>query len=236
MTAKQQFDTVGYIIKKEIIASIEHDTENALVLETKKPYPGYHGTTIPDHLNPLSLFMVTDKKYTGEHVIRATTAVKVNYPEHFDAVPGMVTLFNMLTPCIRIKDMRSYKNINLLVAAYRKNGIGFMKDRKVEPFNGLIKIRKYFSLIVQENGLYSDADVPSMVYFEIPGLISWDLFEDITLRLKPNVEYNNFDAALGVFFTPKGVIDSIRIFHEEIDMKDIVFLRKKYLEEIARVL
>lgn len=236
MNTNTIFETVGYITKKEIIASIEHDTENALVLETRQPYPGYHGTTIPDHLRPMSLFLVTDKKYTGEHVIRATMAVKKNYPDYFDAVPGLVTVFNALMPCIRIKDMASYHNVDRLIAAYRSNGIGFAKDRKVDPFDGWIKIRKYFNLRVQDKGLYSDADVPSMAYFEIPGPISWEIFEEITHQLKPNVEYNNYDAALGVFFTPKGVIDNIRIYHQEIDMNDIVYLRGKYLEEIARVL
>lgn len=228
------FETLGYITKKEILASIEHDTGNALVLETRKPYPGYHGTTIPDHLKPLSLFLVTDKKYTGEHVIRATMAVKRNYPDYFDAVPGQITVFNSMMPCIRIKDMASYKNILELISAYRVNGIDFMKDKEIEPFEGLIKVRKYFSLNIFDTGLYHDIDIPTMAYFQVPAQISWELFEKITLHLKPNVEYNNFDAALGVFFTPKGVIDAIRIYHEKIDMNDIIYLRGKYLEEIER--
>jgi len=234
MNTEKIFETLGYITKKEILASIEHDTSKALVLETRKPYPGYHGTTIPDHLKPLSLFLVTDKKYTGEHVIRATMAVKKYYPDHFDATPGMVSVFNAMTPCIRIKDMASYKNIHELIAAYQANGIDFMKDKVLEPYEGLIRIRKYFSLRPFDTGLYNDIDIPTMAYFEIPTQISWELFEKITLHLKPNVEYNNFDAALGVFFTPKGVIDAIRIYHEKIDMNDIIYLRGKYLEEIER--
>jgi hypothetical protein len=73
-----------------------------------------------------------------------------------------------------------------------------------------------------------------MAYFEIPGLITWDKFEKITLGIKPNVEYNNFDAAMGVFFTPKGVIDIVRIYHKEIHPNEIKILRTKYLDEISR--
>ena len=228
------FETLGYITKKETLASIEHDTDNALVLETREPYPGYHGDNIPPKLIPLSILLVTDKKYSGEHVIRATMAVKKHYPDHFDATPGMVSLRNAMTPCIRIKDMASYHDIQSLIIAYRKAGIDFMKDKILDPFEGLIRIRKYFSLIVKGEGLYSDVDIPSMAYFEIPGLISWEMFEEITFGLKPNAEYNNFDAALGVFFTPKGVIDNIRIFHPEINMNEVIYLRDKYLEEIKR--
>lgn len=236
MSTEKIFETLGSITKKETLATIEHDTVNALVLETRKPYPGYHGTTIPDHLKPLSLFLVTDKKYSGEHIIRATMAVKKNYPDHFDATPGLVAVFNALTPCIRIKDMASYVNIQALIGAYRKAGVEFMKDKVIEPFEGLIRIRKYFSLMEVDKGLYRDNEIPSMAYFEIPGLTSWEMFEDITLRLKPNVEYNNFDAALGVFFYPKGVIDAIRIYHDSIDLNDVIYLRGKYLEEIQRLI
>lgn len=234
MSTPKIFETLGYITKKETLASIEHDTDNALVLETREPYPGYNGTNIPSQMIPLSIFLVTDKKYSGEQVIRSTMAVKKHYPDHFDATPGMVALRNAMMPCIRIKDMASYHDIQSLIIAYRKAGIDFMKDKILEPFQGLIRVRKYFSLNVLGDGFYSDVDIPSMAYFEIPGLISWEMFEEITYGLKPNVEYNNFDAALGVFFTPKGVIDNIRIFHPEININEVMYLRDKYLEEINR--
>jgi len=228
-------EAVGTITKKEILKTIEHDTSKALVLETIKPYPGYHGTTIPEQLNPISLFLVTDKKYSGEAVIRATMAVKKNYSESFDAVPGLITVFNNLTPCIRIKDLKSYHQISELIDLYRKNGIDFMKDRKVEEFSGLIKIRKYFELEKVEEGLYKDLETPQMAYFIIPTMVSWNVFESITHNLKVNPEYNNFDAALGVFFTPQGVIDSVRIYSEEIDMEDVKLLKTKYHQEIRRI-
>lgn len=235
MTNKNILETVGTITKKEILSTVEHDTSKALVLETIKPYPGYHGTTIPDQLNPISLFLVTDKKYTGEAVIRATMSVKREFNTHFDAVPGQITIFNTLTPCIRIKDLPQYEKIFDLITLYRKFGIEFMKDRKVDPFSGLIKIRKYFELEIVEEGLYKDHLIPEMAYFFIPQQLSWNVFESITHNMKVNPEHENFDAALGVFFTPEGVIDSVRIYHKEINMEEIKMLRKKYLQEIRRL-
>lgn len=235
MTNKNILETVGTITKKEILATIEHNTSKALVLETIKPYPGYHGTTIPEQLNPISLFLVTDKKYSGELIIRATMAVKSEFDATFDAVPGLITVFNTLTPCIRIKDLRSYEMIFRLVTLYRKHGIDFMKDRKVEAFSGLIKIRKYFELEKLEDGLYKDVETPEMAYFFIPEQLSWNVFESITHNLKVNPEYENFDAALGVFFTPEGVIDNVRIYHEDIDMTMVKELRDRYLMEVKRI-
>ena len=235
MTNKNILETVGTITKKEILSTVEHDTAKALVLETIKPYPGYHGTTIPDQLNPISLFLVTDKKYSGEAVIRSTMSVKREFNTHFDAVPGLITVFNTLTPCIRIKDLSHYEKVFDLITIYRKFGIEFMKDRKVEPFSGLIKIRKYFELEKVEEGLYKDMLTPEMAYFFIPEQLSWNVFESITHNLKVNPEHENFDAALGVFFTPEGVIDNVRIYHEEINLEEIKLLRKKYLQEIRRL-
>jgi len=229
------FETVGTISKKELLASFDYETDNAMVLESLKPYPGYHGTTVPDSLNPNSLFFVTNKKYSGESIIRATMEVKKTFEPTFDAVPGQITVFNTLTPCIRIKNLMSIHNIEPLVKSYREAGIGFLKSKKILSFNGLIKIRKYFTLDIVDSGIYFDIEVPQMAYFEIPGLLSWNTFEEITYRLKPNVDYNNFDAALGVFFTPKGVVDVVRIFHETLQIKDIRYLREKYLEEISRL-
>lgn len=235
MTNQNILETVGTITKKEILSTVEHDTAKALVLETIKPYPGYHGTTIPEQLNPISLFLVTDKKFTGEAVIRATMSVKRDFNSHFDAVPGQITIFNTLTPCIRIKDLLQYEKIYDLVTLYRKHGIEFMKERNVEPFSGLIKIRKYFEMEKVEDGLYKDMITPEMAYFFIPNQLSWNVFESITHNLKVNPELNNFDAALGVFFTPEGVIDGVRIYHEELNMDELKELRNKYLQEMKRL-
>jgi len=232
----KKIETVGTITKRETLASIEHDTDKALVLETLKPYPGYHGTTIPDQLNPISLFFVTNKKYSGEQVIRATMAIKKSFKHVFDAVPGQISVFNTLTPCIRVKDLKHYEHIDELVKLYRANGIDFLKDKKMEPFSGLIKIRKYFNLEPTDDIIYKDLDNTAMAYFEIPCLLSWDIFENITLGIKNNMdENNNFDAGLGVFFTPQGIIDNVRIYDEEVNMEDVKFIRDKYLEEIGRL-
>ena len=66
-------------------------------------------------------------------------------------------------------------------------------------------------------------------------MLSWNVFESITHNLKVNPEYDNFDAALGVFFTPQGVIDNVRIYTEEISPEEVTLLRTKYLQEIRRI-
>jgi len=56
----RNIQTIGTVIKKEKLASVESATSSqALILESLQPFPGYHGTTIPDQLDPDSLFAVT---------------------------------------------------------------------------------------------------------------------------------------------------------------------------------
>lgn len=236
MKPKNLFETVGTISKNELLASFDYETDKALVLETLQPYPGYHGTTVPDSLGINSLFFVTSKKYSGETIIRATMEVRKNFVPTFDAVPGIITVFNNPEPCIRVKHLTKIDDVEVMVKLYREAGIDFMKSKKIAPFDGLIKIRKYFTLEIVDEGIYFDLDVPHIAYFEVPGQLSWHVFAKITLSLRPNVYYNDFDAALGVFFTKKGVVDVVRIFHEPVEVKDIKYLQKKYLEEVSRVM
>ena len=66
-------ETIGHVEKKETLKSIGYSD---LVLESEHPYPGYHGTTVPDQVNPKSLFLLTRTKYADELIIRAIKSVK----------------------------------------------------------------------------------------------------------------------------------------------------------------
>lgn len=235
MANKRIIETVGTITKKENLVAFECEKNHILIMESVKPYPGYNGTTVPEDLHPGGMFLVTRENYSGEAVIRATMAVKKKTDISFDAAPARISLFNTMNPCIRILDLQSCNQVDKLITLYRECGIDFKKYKKIDPFDGLIVVRKYFRLEEVEDAIYCDLDEPSMAYFELPGFITWEKFEKITLGIKPNVEYNNFDAAMGVFFTPKGVIDVVRIYHNEINIKEIKIIRAKYLEEISRL-
>lgn len=234
MANNRIIETVGTITKKENLAGFECDVKKIMILESLKPYPGYNGTTVPEDLHPGGFFLVTNQSYSGEKVIRATMSVKKKTDIAFDAAPARISLFNTMNPCIRILDLQTCDQVGKLVSSYNECGIEFKKYRKIDPFDGLIVVRKYFRIEEIDAAIYKDLDEPLMVYFEIPGLLTWEKFEKITLGIKPNVEYNNFDAAMGVFFTPKGVFDVVRIYHKEITLNQIQNLRSKYLEEISR--
>jgi hypothetical protein len=229
MSQKILLETIGTIEKKEMLGPVGY---KELVLEAFKPFPGYHGTTVPDHVEPNSLFAITRSKYTEEKIIRVIQKIKNEMKLDFDATPGMVTLYNMLNPCIRFKHMKSYDVMPAILKTFEDEGIEFMSNRKIEPFTGIIKVKKYFLLEVISDILFNDAEDPYMHYFSIPIQLRFSQFEKITLDLKRNLENANFDAALGTIFRKSGVVDMIRIYDDKGSPERLSMIRTRYLQAI----
>lgn len=233
MTAqKVLLETIGTIEKKELLGPVGY---KELVLEAFQPFPGYHGTTVPDHVKPNSLFALTRSKYTEEKVIRAIQKIKNDQEYAFDGSPGMVTLYNMLNPCIRFKDFETYEEVPPVLKKFEAEGIEFMSNRNIEPFAGIIKVKKYFILEIISDYLFQDAEDPNMHYFTIPFQLRFNQFEKITLDLKHNLDNPRFDAALGTIFRKTGVIDVIRIYDDKGSEERLNMIRTKYLQAIANL-
>ena len=233
MSQKILLETIGTIEKKEMLGPVGY---KQLVLEAFQPFPGYHGTTVPDQVEPNSLFAITRSKYTEEKVIRAIQKIKKEAKHEFDGTPGMVTLYNMLNPCIRFKQLQSYEEMPAILKAFEDEGIEFMSNRKIEPFTGIIKVKKYFLLEVISDFLFNDAEDPNMHYFSIPMQLRFPQFEKITLDLKRNLEDPNFDAALGTIFRRYGVIDVIRIYDDKGSPDRLSMIRTRYLDAINELM
>ena len=233
MSQKVILETLGTLEKKEMLGPVGYPE---LVLEAFHPYPGYHGTTVPDKDTPKSLFAITRSKYTDEKLIRVTQKIKQEHGLKFDGSPGMVSLFNMLNPCMRFKDMEKFEDVPVILKAYQDEGIEFMSNRKIEPFAGIIKVRKYFLMHVISNCAFLDAEEPNMHYFSIPIQLRFSQFEKITLDLKRNLENPKFDAALATIYRKVGLIDLIRIYDEKITPERLSLIRTKYLQAIGKLI
>lgn len=229
-------ETIGQVEKKETLKSIGYSD---LVLESEHPFPGYHGTTVPDKPNPKSLFFITKTKYTEEFIIRSIKSVKKKFKFKFDGSPGKVFFQNSMVPCIRIKDLDSYEAIPDILKAFKEEGIAFSSGKKVRPYSGLIRVTKYFLLtpITDSQCTLQDAEVPSMKYFQVPVKLAWEDFEAITMHVKRNIEDNNWDAALATIYRKTGIEDHIRIYNDQhSDLESLNVIRKKYAQEIKKLM
>lgn len=228
----QTLSSIGTISKKENLASVVHNTfSTALVLESLFLFPGYNGTTVPDRTDPRALFLVTKTVYDDDKIIRAIRIIKETFSNFFDGAPGRITLFNEPAGVIRIKHL-TYEQVGDLVEAFEKQGVEFMKEKKIAEYSSIIHITKYFQIEHLEQGIYADKNWKNMFYIEIPIKLKWSSFEKITTDITHNVEDKTFDAALTTMYDPLGILDMVRIYDEQFTAAKLQFIRNKYHEAI----
>lgn len=227
--------SVGTIIKKEKLASVENETNGkVLILESLLPYPGYHGTTIPDTLEPDSLFAVTKNLYLDEKIIRSIQKVKKVFKIPFDAAPGTIILRNNLVNIIRFKGL-SYGKIAEVIQHFKDVGIEFEKARKIAPYESIIRIRRFIRLNKCSDGIYEDLDVKQFFYLQLPLLLDWGEFEEMTINIKYNIESIVFDAAQANVYDSNGLVDFVRIYDKDKNVEKLISIRNSYLNAIEKL-
>lgn len=228
------FQTVGTVTKEEKISSVESETfTNVLLLESQLPFPGYHGLTVPDKLEPDSIFAVTKLMYNDERIIRCIQSVKKELSIKFDAAPGSLHLQNKDVNFIRFKYL-PYHLFGDVISTFEKCGIEFKKKRKVAPYTSLIRVRKFFKLKEVLDGIYADMDSSTFSYLSIPLQMRWNKFKRITRDIRYNVEDKHYDAAQTSIYTDNGLMDFVRIYDKEFCQGKLIFIRDKYLEALDK--
>lgn len=225
-------ETIGHIEKKENLKSLGYSD---MVLESEHPFPGYHGTTVPDQDNPKSLFLLTKTRYTEEFIIRAVKSIKKKNKYTFDGSPARVFFQNTMAHAIRIKDLKSYELVPEILKAFKDEGIAFLPGKNIKPYYGLIRVTKYFLMNPITDCTLQDDEVGSMKYFQVPIKLEWDEFEEMTKHVKRNLEDNNWDGALATIYRKTGIEDYIRIYNDQsCGMEVLNKIRKKYVQEIKK--
>jgi hypothetical protein len=233
MKEKIILETIGTVEKKATLAPVG---DEYLVLEVVDPFPGYAGRTIKNGGRPGSLYCITRSKYIDDKIIRITQKIKAETKLKYDGTPGVVTLYDMLNPCVRLKDAGSYEEMNTILRYYIEEGIEFMSYRKIESYTGILKVRKYFLLEPISEDIYVDLELPNVYYFTIPIQMRFAQFEKITADVKKSSKESNFDAALVTFYRRTGLLDLIRVYDEKNSPDEIEKLRKKYIVSIQKFL
>lgn len=228
-------ETLGDIWKEVTLQTMEdYVSDNTFVLESLKPYPGYHHATPREQMEePNMIFLVIKKAIATEDFIRMTQRVKKLSGKKFDGTPAEIHIQNNSYAAIRIKDFESLASIPEIMAFYKDEGLHFSKYKSIKA-TAIIKLTKYLVLEQMTDEIYRDAENSEMAYFELPCQTSWKLFEKVTLSLKRNMEDANWDAALAVIYRKTGIVDAVRIYAESCTREMIEDLRKRYASEIAR--
>lgn len=202
----------GFILKKEFLSTIRFNVlEDTLVLENKKPFPGYFGDNLPDTEEPRSVFLVLQETASPELVGRLITNVKKREKHTCYGNYAELMIGNEVFSSIRVLGLDCFSRIGELQAALQKEGVKFKKVRTIEQ-EGLIKVHKTFLLQETEEGQYLDVKDNAKMYFTLSRFISWQDFEAITRQVKNNCRNPVFDAALGGLYRYRGYEEIVRIF------------------------
>ena len=240
MEHKENFESLGFVIKKEKLTNLASDYKfSELILEDLDPFPGFY-----DHFHipmnekeqkPRSIFALL-KSMSLEDMddfIRITMKIKKDFPFKFDAVIGKLELQNNQVPCIRIY-MDNYTALPELIGLYSKNGITFLASKTIKPYSSLINVRKYFSLKSIAPGIYKDVDMADTFYFSIDKYLTWPKFEAITIAIRNNWDHKVYDAAQAGIYCKSGVVELVRIYDRKATIENLTYLKERYNIEIAR--
>lgn len=229
----KHFLTFGTLKKEETITTIEHDIlSNTLVVENMSPFPGYHHD-VPMEPVPNFIFLILAKQFSDVEILRATSSIKKYFHTWFDACPGVIRLHTEEYRCIRVRGLDNFNIIPEIQTCFMDEGIKMHRSKSIDN-KVLIKLNKSFSLEKMDNGIYKDLVDNYMYYIQIPLHFKWKAFEKITYTIKNNVEYSNFDAALGYFFMDD-ISDFVRIYAHEPTKDRLESIRNHYLDEMKKV-
>ncbi|MGM0497085.1 MAG: hypothetical protein ACQESJ_04150 [Bacteroidota bacterium] len=228
-------EVTGYIKKQENLVPVgDNIMPNTCVLESLRPFPGYYGSNFPDQSQPRSIFILLREAHDFEEVARKTKNVKERFPHDFNASEGKILIAPYEYHCLRVKYLSSFNFLPELQKEYMEENIKFHKEKDIKT-EAIIKINKVFRVYEKEQGVYRDVEDDYKCYLEIPMQLNWETFVSITADIKNNMVNYMFDAALGVLFRSKSIVDVIRIYDHEKDVEKMKKLRDMYLEEIRKM-
>ncbi len=215
-----------------VVAIDENILQGSLVFDSLNPFPGYYHET-PTSSKPIYIYMVLNRQYPLEEVIRATQNIEKEYGWDFDAGKGYMTIGSEFLNVIRMRHLPQIDLIEKIQDAYLKQGISFLMNKKLKgQLETIVKIVKFSTLEEVGEGIYVSADEPTFGYVEIPKYLRSDIFSKVSMDVKYNWEGHEFDAAAGSFYNDGKLYEVVRIRSNKVDADYLAAIRKLFVEKI----
>lgn len=221
------------LTKNDMVVAIDDKIlAGSLVFDSLNPFPGYYHET-PTSSKPIYIYLVLDKQYPLEDLLRATQNIEKEYGWDFDAGKGYMTIGSAALNVIRMRHLPQIDLVEKIQEAYMKQGISFLMNKKLKgKLEASVKIVKFSSLEVVGEGTYISIDEPTFAYVEIPKFLNREIFSKVSMDVKYNWEGHEFDAARASFYNDGKLYEVVRIRSNKIDSDYLAAIRKLYLEKI----
>lgn len=215
-----------------IVAIEEKILPGSLVFEALNQFPGYYHET-PTIVQPIYIYLVLDRQYPLEEVLRATQNIEKEYDWNFDSGKGYMRLGSQLLNVIRVRHLPELDLVEKIQEAYQKQGIHFLMNKKLKgKLEAEVKIVKFLNLELIGEGIYVESKDPDFGYIEIPKYLNHEAFIKVTMDVKYNWEGHEFDAACGSFFRDGKLFEFVRILSNKIDAHYLMQIKDLYLKKI----
>jgi hypothetical protein len=219
----------GCIYKKEFLSTVvKNILPGSFVVKIWRPFHGLQDKMALRNI-PEFYFMVMDEDYPLDLIVTAAEKIKQDPDKCFDAVEGNIYVAGRTHPVIRIKIFEKSCLIKDIQQLFVDHGFHVSMQMISIKEKGVIKLKKYFTLEEAGEGIYFDRVTPELAYFKLPQQIEWDLFEEITKRIKVNVALGDFDTAMGAFHIGDEVVYIIRVLKAQRNLRGIDLIKQDYL-------
>ncbi|MBW6536524.1 MAG: hypothetical protein K0B11_16050 [Mariniphaga sp.] len=233
MEQNKKMEVFSNLTKQVTIASVEEKVlPGSLVFEALNQFPGYYHET-PTKPTPIYIYLVLDKQYPLEEVLRATQNIEKEYDWNFDSGKGYMLIGSQLLNVIRLRHLSEIDLVVKIQEAYENQGIHFLMNKKLRgKLEAEVKIVKFLDLLKLEEGIYIEEKDENFGYIEIPKYLKPAAFIKVTMDVKYNWDGHEFDAASGSFFKDGKLVEFVRIFSNKIDADYLIKIRNLFMEKI----
>jgi hypothetical protein len=233
MEQNNKFEVFSNLTKKDTIVALDENIlPGSLVFDSLNAFPGYYHDT-PENARPIYLYLVLDKQYPLEEILRATQNIEKEYDWNFDAGKGYLQVGSEFLNVIRLRHLPTLEMVARIQDAYMKQGIGFLMNKRIKGLlEAQVKIVKFLHLEKVGDGIYIDWHEPEFGYIEIPKYLSWPAFVKVSMDVKYNWMASEFDAASCSFFRDGKLIEVVRILSTKTSKSVLADIRKLYIEKI----
>ncbi|WP_047444357.1 hypothetical protein [Alistipes sp. ZOR0009] len=235
MERRMFVETLGLLTKLEKLVSVnQHIQPNTLLLENTQPYPGYYSQHEVDLEKPRTVFIVTKERYSIDEVLRLMYEARKIFNHQLDATPCKISIFSDSYYAIRVRHLKNFGMVKDFQDFLRGEGVVFLKHRAIND-TATLEIQKLFNLEEIIAGVYQDLDESGERYISLSVKLDFGQFVKVTQAVKNNIDENNFDAALAVFYRKNGVVDAVRVFEPFISIHNLEKIRMAYEDQIRRL-
>ncbi len=207
---------------------------DCLILESD-PKPDYYALqNFPPNASRVSdrhlyLLVKNQKNCFQDIVLKASFKLKLLLDKDVRIFPGQMTFHNKDFQAVRINTSK-IDDIPLIMEEMEKDGVEFMKDRKVDNYLSIIYYKKYLEFVELEDGVYQDNDNENRYFFKIPGLIEFNMFRKKMDQIKNNCSFHLFDSFFVSLFIKEEAHSFIGIYSKHCDKTRFGDLKKEISE------